>query len=198
VNRIAAIVLAAGESKRLGQPKQLVEWHGRPLIKHVAQTASDAGLDPVVVVVGYRADVMRSVMADSAVILADNTHWPEGLSTSVRAGLLALPAEVDAAFFLHVDQPHVGADHLRAMIAAYHTSGKPIVASAFHGRRASPALFDRSLFDPLMLIRGDRGGRSIVDTHPDWVETVEAANEWTLEDIDTQEDLERARTTKDQ
>jgi molybdenum cofactor cytidylyltransferase len=84
------------------------------------------------------------------------------------------------------------------MVAAYHTSGQPIVASAFHGRRASPTLFDRSLFDPLMLIRGDRGGRSIIDAHPDWVETVEAAHEWTLDDIDTQADLERARTTKDQ
>ena len=189
--RIAGVLLAAGESKRLGQPKQLLRWHGRALIEHAAQAALDAGLDPVVVVIGSRADDMRAALRSTAVALVENPRWLEGMSTSLQAGLSALPAGAVAAILLLVDQPRVSANHLRALIAAYHTSGRPIIVSAFKGRRASPTLFDRSLFDQLMQISGDAGGRSVIQANPDLVEMIEVENELALIDIDTLEDWQR-------
>ena len=189
--RIAGVLLAAGESKRLGQPKQLLRWHGRALIEHAAQAALDAGLDPVVVVIGSRADEMRAALRSTAVTLVENPRWLEGMSTSLHAGLSALPAGAVAAILLLVDQPRVSANHLRALIAAYHTSGKPIIVSAFKGRRASPTLFDRSLFDQLMQIRGDAGGRSVIQANLDLVEMIEVENELAIIDIDTLEDWQR-------
>ncbi len=188
--RIAGVLLAAGESKRLGQPKQLLTWHGRPLIDHACQIALDAGLDPVVAVIGYRAADVRAALR-APVTIVENTRWPEGMSTSLRAGLSALPADVAAAIMLLVDQPRVAADHLRAMIAARAVSGKPIVVSACRGRRASPTLFDRALFDRLMQVTGDAGGRSVIQANPDLVEVVEVDDELTLVDVDTAEDWQR-------
>ena len=189
--RIAGVLLAAGESKRLGQPKQLLRWHGRALIEHAAQAALDAGLDPVVVVIGSRADEIRAALRSTAVILVENPRWLEGMSTSLQAGLSALPAGAVAAILLLVDQPRVSANHLQALVAAYHTSGRPIIVSAFKGRRASPTLFDRSLFDQLMQISGDAGGRSVIQANPDLVEMIEVENELALMDIDTLEDWQR-------
>ncbi len=188
--RVAGVLLAAGESSRISQPKQLLHWKGKTLIEHAARTAIDAGLHPVVVVIGSRADDVRAAI-QSPVTIVENARWTEGMSTSLRAGLQALPEDVDAAIMLLVDQPRVGADHLRALIEAYRESGKPIVGSAFQGRRASPTLFDRSLFAELMRVAGDEGGRSIVQANMDRVLLVEAEDALTLQDIDTIEDWQR-------
>jgi molybdenum cofactor cytidylyltransferase len=188
--RVAGLLLAAGESKRLGLPKQLLRWRGRPLIDHAAHTASEAGLSPVIVVVGYRVNDMRAAIS-APVMIVENPRWPEGMSTSLRAGLLALPPDVDAAVMLLVDQPRIGADHLRALVAAYYATGKPIVGSTFQGRRGSPTLFDRSLFDALMAISGDEGGRAVIQANPDLLEMVEVEDELALLDVDTLEDWRR-------
>lgn len=189
-NRIAAVLLAAGESRRIGQPKQLLRWKGKPLIEHAARTAINAGLRPVVVVIGSRADDMRAAIR-SPVTIVENARWTEGMSTSLHAGLQALPDDVDAAIMLLVDQPRITAGHLRAMIEAYRESGKPIVGSAFQGRRASPTLFDRSLFDQLRQVSGDSGGRSVIEANPDQVTLVEAEDALTLQDIDSIQDWRR-------
>jgi molybdenum cofactor cytidylyltransferase len=188
--RIAGILLAAGEAKRLGRLKQLLVWNGRPLVEHAARTALAAGLDPIVAVIGYCADEVRAAIR-APVSIVENPRWPDGLSTSVHAGLLALPSDVDAAIMLPVDQPRLTADHLRALVAAYRASGKPIAGSSRGGRRASPTLFDRSLFDQLLQVTGDVGGRPIMDANPQWVEAVEAEDERELMDVDTLGDWQR-------
>lgn len=190
--RVAAIVLAAGEAKRMGRPKQLIEWNGRPLVAHVVQQAIEAALEPIIVVIGAYADQVRPAIDTSAARIVENPHWAQGMSTSVQAGLAVLESSIDAAIFLLIDQPHIDAAHIRAMIAAYQQSGRPIVVSAYQGKRASPTLFDRSFFDELMHVSGDSGGRSIIRAHPDRVRVVEVASEALLIDIDTQADLSKA------
>lgn len=188
--RIAGLLLAAGESARLGQPKQLLEWNGTPLIEHAARTALCAGLDPVVVVIGSRAGDMRAALK-SPVTIVENPDWQAGMSTSLRAGLRALPGDVDAAIMLLVDQPRLPEAHLRALIDTYERLKKPIVVSAHRGRRASPALFDRSLFDQLMRVSGDVGGRPVIEANPHEVVQVEAGDELQLADVDTWEEWQR-------
>jgi molybdenum cofactor cytidylyltransferase len=187
---VAGLVLAAGESRRLGRPKQLLMWQGRPLIDHAAHTALEARLSPVVVVVGYHAGDMHAAI-HAPVTIVENPRWPEGMSTSLRAGLLALPSDVDAAVMLLVDQPRIGADHLRALVATYRATGKPIVGSTFQGRRGSPTLFDRSLFAALLAITGDEGGRAVIQANPGLFETVEVEDELALLDVDTLEDWQK-------
>ncbi|HLF28497.1 MAG TPA: nucleotidyltransferase family protein [Anaerolineae bacterium] len=189
--RVAGILLAAGASQRLGRPKQLLEWNGQPLIAHAARTALAARLDPVIAVIGYRAGDMRAALLQTPVTLVENPRWPEGMSTSLHAGVRALPAEVEAAIMLLVDQPRISPAHLRAIVEAYQTSGKRIVSPAFQGRRASPTLFDRSLFEQLLSITGDTGGRSIVTANPHLAATIEIENELDVLDIDTLEDWQR-------
>ena len=191
-DRLAGILLAAGESTRLGEPKQLLDWRGRPLIEHTARVALAAGLDPVVAVIGHRADEVRAALR-APVTIVENPNWQEGMSTSLRAGLLALPADVAAAIMLLVDQPLVDAKHLKAMIEAYRSSVHSIVVSTYQGDRGSPTLFDRSLFDELQRVSGDSGGRTIVQAHPDLVTNVEADSELLLLDVDTPEDWQRLR-----
>ena len=187
--RIAGIVLAAGVSKRMREPKQLLKWRGQTLIERVARTALASGLDPVVVVVGAHGEMVRAAVRTLPLLIIDNPHWPEGMSTSMHAGLRALPGEVDAAILLLVDQPGLEADHLKAIVEAYQTSGKPIVASSFQGRRTSPTLFDRSIFEDLLAIGGDEGGRSIVRVRSQQVEIVESVQD--LADVDTTQDWQR-------
>lgn len=188
---IAAIILAAGESKRMRRPKQLIKWHGRALIEHVTQQAVDAALKPVVVVTGHRADEVRAALNHPLATVVHNPDWPEGMSTSVRSGVAVLTSDIDAAVFLLIDQPRVDAAHIKAMITMYHNSGKPIIVSSYKGRRSSPTLFDRSFFEQLMHASGDSGGRAIIKANPESVASVEAANESTLVDIDTPETLRR-------
>jgi molybdenum cofactor cytidylyltransferase len=186
---VAGIILAAGASQRMGRPKPLLLWRGKPFICHVARTALDAGLTPVVIVTGAHADEVRSALADLPVEIVYNPNWVEGQSTSVRTGLQALPPEVDAAVFLLADQPHIPAALVRALLGQYTQTRSLIVAPMIEGRRGNPVLFDRSTFPDLMSLQGDAGGRLIFSRYP--AAYVPCHNPSLLLDVDTLEDYEQ-------
>ncbi len=190
---IAGVILAAGGSTRFGgQPKQLLEWHGRTLIETAVDTARAAGLDPIVVVIGAYADQVRAKLIDRKVIVVENADWSSGQSTSVKAGLNALPGEVEAAVFILVDQPNLTPEILRELINAHVTAHQPIVVASVNGKRTTPTLFHRSLFDAIRTIEGDRGAREIIDADPSRVAKVEV-DPISAVDIDTREDYNRLR-----
>ena len=188
--RVAAIILAAGESRRFGSPKQLLDWRGRPLLRHAICQTLAAPVAEIVVVLGAHAAQIAPVTHGLPVTLAVNRAWARGISGSVKMGLRALRSDVDGALFLLADQPRVTPELLTRLIHAHATSDSPIVAPRAGGRRGNPVFFARSIFPELMQITGDQGGRAVIARREHdifWVETEERI----LSDIDVPDDLER-------
>lgn len=189
--RIAGIVLAAGGSSRLGFPKQLIPFRGRPLVWHAVQTAIEAGLSPVVVVCGAAAAGVRMALEEARVTIVDNPDWEAGQSTSVRLGLAtAEQSPIEGAIFLLVDMPLVTETLVGELLKLHRSSLAPLIAPRAGGRRANPVLFDRTTFPTLLALEGDRGGRALFDRYEAvWLEWDESA----MLDLDTAADLERLR-----
>lgn len=185
---VAAVILAAGESRRFGGHKQLAELDGRTLLEHVLELARVAGLDPVVAVVPVWLTRPRA-MDDESLRWVRNPHPERGMSHSLRLGFAALSAEVEGAVILLGDQPTVPVATVRALIDA--RGEKPLVATRAAGRLAAPVLVERSHFSIVEEPGGDIGLREILNAHPEWVLAVEVG-EHAL-DVDTAADLGRLR-----
>lgn len=191
---IAGVVLAAGTSSRLGRPKQLLGYRGRPLVQHAVDAALDAGLDEVVVVLGHEADAVHDALELSPRgRVALNPQYAGGQSTSLRAGLASLGEGVRAAAVLLGDQPGVGADEVRAVVERYEQTGGPVVRASWEGRPGHPVLFDRGVWDALMEVTGDVGARDLLRERPDWVVSVDFGRP-PPPDVDTEADYERLRS----
>jgi 4-nitrophenyl phosphatase len=169
----------------------MLEWNGITLVAHAADTALDAGLDPVIVVLGHEAQAAREALGTRPVQTVMNWRWQAGLSTSVQTGLAALSPEIDAAILMQCDQPMVTADLLRSLVARFEGSDAAIVHPIHAGQRGTPTLFSRRLFADLASVSGDVGGRIVIANHPDKIATVEVSDPDTLSDIDTPADYAR-------
>lgn len=186
---VAAVILAAGASRRLGQPKQLVIWEGEPLLRRAARVARESGFRPVRVVLGAGAEACRDVLAGLEVEIVLNAAWEEGLGSSVRAGVAALPSEVDGLLLLVCDQPALERGLLDRFLAAHAADPDRVVASCYAGIRGIPALFPRRRFPELSALRGDRGARGLLGG----VGVLEIPFPGGEEDLDTPEDLARLK-----
>jgi molybdenum cofactor cytidylyltransferase len=200
LRQIRAVILAAGASTRFGQSKQLLDWNGVPLVVHVADIAVAAGLEPVIVVVGSQAESVCAALdaaaageSPASIQTVMNWRWEEGMSTSVQAGLAALPPETEAAIFLQCDQPLITADLLQALMARFEETNAPIIHPTHAGQRGTPVLFSRRLFAELAAVTGDEGGRSLIARYAKNVVTVKVTDPLILADIDTPADYERLR-----
>jgi molybdenum cofactor cytidylyltransferase len=190
VEPIAGIILAAGGAARFGEPKQLLRWHGEPLIRTAILAAISAGLSPIIVVTGAHAAQVERAIARQPITPIRNARWREGQSTSIVAGLGACPPATAAAVFLLADQPHVTPEVIRALIDVHSSESVEIVAPLVQGdRRGNPVLFDRETFPDLQSLRGDTGGREVFSKHS--VRYLTWHDERILLDIDTPEDYRR-------
>lgn len=189
---VAGIILAAGESRRFGQSKQLLLWRGEPFVRHVARTALNAGLSPVMVVTGADDAQICSALGELNVMVVHNPDWEQGQSTSLRAGLRRLLDDTGGAVFLLADQPHVPVDLIRTLVATHSGSLAPIVVPLAGGRRANPVLFDRVTFKDLAELRGDIGGRMLFSDPSQYpVSLVPWHDAGLLLDIDSPADYKR-------
>ena len=177
----AAIVLAAGASRRLGRPKQLVDWGGKPLVRHVVDRVAAWPVDDVFVVVGAHRFEVAEVVGDAATIVV-NDEWAGGLSSSIRAGLAACDA--DRAFLALADQPSIDPTVPVALV----TRSAPVVVPAYRGTRANPVLVDRAVWPAIMGLSGDRGAAELIRAHPEWVVEVPFDLDPPF-DIDTDDDV---------
>lgn len=181
---MAAVILAAGESRRFGGRKQLAVHQGRTLLEHVLLGALAAGLEPIVAVVPVWLTRPRD-WVDERLRWVRNPHPGRGMSHSLRLGFAALPETVDAAVILLGDQPTLPAARIAAVVAG--RGDRPIVAAHAGGQPAPPVLVERSHFHLVDAATGDAGLRSLLAAHPEWVTAVEVPSH--APDIDTPNDL---------
>jgi molybdenum cofactor cytidylyltransferase len=193
-SRTAAVVLAAGGSSRFGSPKQLARWGGKTFLERAVDVALASQARPVIVVLGAEVEQSQAMLAGRPVEIIINDAWAEGQSTSMKAGLAALPANVSGALFMLIDLPGVMPDIVDALIQRYWQTLAPIVWPEFEGKRGNPVLFDRALFPKLKQISGDTGGRPVLLAHKDQAERVVMTDEAILQDVDRPEDLEEAKS----
>jgi len=189
--RIAGVVLAAGGSSRFGEPKQLLDWHGKPLVRHVVELATAGGLNPVVVVTGADHDAVSEALRGSRIEVACNPGWESGQSSSVRVGIEALPGDLGGAVFLLVDQPLISPELIQKIVQQHQRTQAAIVLPVIEGNAGNPVLFDRQVFTDLTLLGGDVGGRALFEKFP--VCQVAWGDKRSQEDIDTPEDYQRIR-----
>lgn len=184
------VLLAAGASSRMGQPKQLLSIHGKPLLRHVAEIALTAPVSPVVVVLGANAERIQPTLAGLAAHVVVNDSWQSGMASSLRAGiqtLASLAPELAGAVIALGDQPDFSAAHVTKLIEAHKQSGRAIVATQHRGTLMPPALFAATHFAELTSLPGDAGARTLFQSHADHVTIVPVDS---LADLDTPEDYE--------
>ena len=195
--KTAALILAAGESKRFGGPKQLADWGGRPLLEHVVDRVGEwPQVDEIYAVLGANAGrIMEQADLSAAAVIVENHEWREGIASSLRAGLDALmgDGEAVAALVVLADQPMVPAAAVERLFEARRRSGRPVILPLYRFRRGHPVLLDRRLWPRLIAgLEGDQGARNLFLSRPEWVEEV-FFGEDAPQDIDTPEDLARLR-----
>ncbi len=188
------IILAAGESSRLGQPKQNLQFNGQTLLQHAVDSAQQSKCKPVIVVLGANADKIKSIAETSTLY---NKDWKEVMASSIRTAIndIKKDSSVDKVIIMLCDQPFVSAELLNSLIDKQIETEKPIVACTYNGTIGVPALFDRSLFAELLLLQGHEGAKKILKVHTSEVATTPF--EQGSIDIDTPDDYERLRKLSD-
>jgi molybdenum cofactor cytidylyltransferase len=189
---IAAVVLAAGLSRRMGQAKLLMPVGGRAIVRYVVESVLAGGVDSVWVVTGPDVEPIEAALAGLEVQIAVNPAPEEGQASSLRAGIAALPASVDAVLIALGDQPSLAPSIIPALLAARRTSPKLIVAPRYRDGQGNPVLFKREIFPELLRLTGDQGARPIIQKEPARVEWVELDLPMPP-DVDTLDDYEKIR-----
>lgn len=194
--RVAALVLAAGSSRRMGgRNKLLEEIDGVPLVLRAVEAAARAPAAPVVVVSGPDREALEAVLAGRGVQCVHNPRHGAGMSSSLRRGLEALPAGVDGALVCLGDMPCVGPQHLARLIAAFDpAAGRDICVPVHGGRRGNPVLWAARYFPEMQRLSGDTGARALIARHAARVCEVEMPDDAVLRDVDTPADLDRLRS----
>ncbi|WP_310483615.1 nucleotidyltransferase family protein [Chamaesiphon sp. VAR_48_metabat_403] len=183
-SQIAAVILAAGASTRMGTPKQLLEWQGRSLLRSITETAIAANCDPIIIVLGASSDSakrrhsqrIQAEIIDLPVQIVNNPEWQTGMGSSIRTGIQALLVQlcctggnrnmdVNAAILLLCDQPFVSPQIIRQLRSTYDATHQSIVAASYQDTIGVPALFDRQLFPELLKLTCAEGAKVVIKNH---------------------------------
>lgn len=188
---IGGLLLAAGGSRRMGTPKQLLEFEGRTLLQRAAETLIDSNCDPIVVVLGAEYSQSQVEIGGLPLAICFNGNWQSGMSSSIKAGLnelIRIEPELAAVMITLCDQPHTTADHIDLFATEFRRSAASIVAAEYGGTLGVPALFSRAMFIDLLRLEGDKGARDLIRNSKNTKRIIldEAAF-----DIDTPEDMEQ-------
>jgi len=188
---VHAAILAAGESLRLGSPKQLLLYQGTPLIRHLAKTALDSRAHKVSVVIGANAQEIRDEISRLPLSVIDNAKWKEGMSSSIRAAVETLGPNAAAILFLLSDQPLVSTPVLNALIDSFKTHPDRIAACAYSNTVGVPALFPKGYFPDLASLTGDAGAKTVILRNSSFVSKIPFPDG--AVDIDSLSDLKKLK-----
>ncbi|HLI11915.1 MAG TPA: molybdopterin-binding/glycosyltransferase family 2 protein [Alphaproteobacteria bacterium] len=193
--KIAALILAAGLSRRMGRAnKLLAEIEGAPMVARVADAALGSRAQIVLVVTGHEAERVRGALPNEKLHFIHNPDYQEGLASSVRAGLSALPADVDGVLVCLGDMPRIRSNHLNQIISAFNPlEGRAICVPTFKGKRGNPVLLSRRFFPEMQRMKGDTGARQLIGQHHDLVAEVEMKDDAVLVDVDSPDKLLKLR-----
>jgi molybdenum cofactor cytidylyltransferase len=184
---ISAILLAAGESNRMGQPKQLLPFGQSTIVERTIDNLLNSAVSETIVVLGYRDEEIRKTIAGKPVKLVINPDYQQGMSTSIIAGLKQVDKRARAVLIALSDQPFVNSQTITSLVKAFIANNRGILIPVYQGRRGNPVIFTIKYKGELLNLKGDVGGREIIKRHPDDVLEVAVNCEGVLLDIDTME-----------
>jgi molybdenum cofactor cytidylyltransferase len=191
----AGIILAAGESKRFGRPKQLLQLKDRFLIEWVLDAALASELSRIILVLGYAHQKIQKALGKklrhAKLQIEINPHYQKGQSQSLQVGLSSVINVFPAVMFLLADQPLVDAAAINCLLNQFWSAEKDICVPAFRGKRGNPSIFSQKFYKHIMKIKGDIGARQIIKTHPERVLEIEIKDPLLFSDVDTPEDFEK-------
>ena len=191
MGNIGIIILAAGTSRRLGKPKQLIPYLGKPLIQNITEVAINSSYQPIIVVLGAYKDIIEPHLNHFNINLAFNEKWSQGISTSIKCGLnyiQKLESNLDGIILMLCDQPFVSSHLINQLVVKYRQENPLIVACEYSDIIGVPALFDKSLFSELFNLTGDIGAKKLIlRYHKDVLKIPFAKGEI---DLDTLDDIE--------
>lgn len=184
---ISAILLAAGQSTRMGRPKQLLPWKGKPLLHHSLESIIGSDADEAILVLGHEADRIRETLPALPIKIVINPDYNEGMASSLRQGLLAMDPGSEAFMVFLADQPGIGPEIINALIRAFRNADprRGIVRPVYRGRRGHPVLIGARYLKEALQLRGDVGARRILMDHPGDILEVDVDQDAVLKDIDT-------------
>ncbi len=188
IHKPGIVILAAGQSSRLGSPKQLLRFNEKSLLQHCVEEALQTNI-PVIVVVGANSQLIKYELKDLHITIAENRRWQKGMSTSLQCGLMAaknLNNEIDGIIFMVSDQPFVSTTLLINLIKAQNEISLPIAASDYAGTLGTPVLFHKFFFDEIMALEGDTGTKKLIEKNKNLATEVSFPEG--VIDIDTVED----------
>ncbi len=192
IKNCGIIIIAAGQSKRLGVPKQLLMYEGKTLINRLIDNIKTTFNFPMVLVLGAYAEKIKSQLTNATINIIENDTWAEGMGTSIKAGLQEIikkNAKIDGVVVLVCDQPFVNSNHILSLLALQKKSGKPIAACFYANVLGTPALFHQSVFPELLQLKGDVGAKKLINEKFEEVDKLHF--EQGLLDIDTVEDYSK-------
>ncbi len=192
IERCGVLIVSAGERKRLGTPKQLLQFEGQSLINRLVNIVRDAVQFPITLVLGAAADAIEAQLTDDNLHVVINEEWREGMGSSIRVGLnqiLKSDTNIDGVLILVCDQPFIKSESIQSLIQMQQSTGLPMAACFYEGIVGTPALFHQSMFSDLLKLVGDTGAKKIMKDQ--MVDVAKLNLEKGVIDIDTMEDYQK-------
>jgi len=187
---ISGMLLAAGESKRMGKPKQLMPLGQSTIVEQTINNLLDSTLDELIVVVGNRAEEIIRAIANKPIKIAVNQNYQQGMSSSIIAGLHMINHQAQAVMLILGDQPFIASSTINKLISEFHSHDKGIAIPIYKGRRGHPVIFSMRYKEELLKVKGDIGGKQIIKDHSDDILEVAVDSEGILIDINTMNDYQ--------